>query len=64
MLDNMTPAQIKRVVKFKKGKVKFEVSGNISMDNVRSYALAGVDYISIGAITHSAKAVDVNMRIN
>jgi nicotinate-nucleotide pyrophosphorylase (carboxylating) len=44
-------------------KIPLESSGGITLENVRSYAEAGVDFISVGALTHSAKAVDLSMRI-
>ena len=43
--------------------MKIESSGGITLDNVRQYAEAGVDFISVGALTHSARAVDLSMRI-
>jgi nicotinate-nucleotide pyrophosphorylase (carboxylating) len=66
LLDNMTPAQVKKAVKEIRAalpKVPIEASGNMSLKTVRKYALAGVDYISVGALTHSAVAVDLSMRI-
>ncbi len=66
LLDNMTPQQIKKAAGIVRGhspKIPLEASGGITLDNVREYALAGVDYISIGALTHSAAAVDLSMRI-
>jgi len=63
LLDNMSPDQIKRVVELMPAKVKTEASGGITLDNVRTVALAGVDTISIGAITHSAKALDFSLEL-
>lgn len=63
LLDNFSPAQIKEALIFKNGKVKFEASGGIHLDNVRHYAETGVDFISIGALTHSAPAVDLSLVI-
>ena len=65
LLDNMTPAEIKKAVGIvnKHGKIPTEASGGIVLENIRKYALAGVDYISVGALTHSAVAVDISMRI-
>ncbi|MCL2659294.1 MAG: carboxylating nicotinate-nucleotide diphosphorylase [Acidobacteriaceae bacterium] len=66
LLDNMTPAQAKRAVKQIRAalpEAPIEASGGITLKNVRDYALAGVDYISIGALTHSAPAANLNMRI-
>lgn len=63
MLDNMSIADMREAVKLAKGKVILEASGNINLTNVRSVAETGVDLISIGAITHSAPAVDISMKI-
>jgi nicotinate-nucleotide pyrophosphorylase (carboxylating) len=65
LLDNMTPAEIKKAVGIvnKHGKIPTEASGGIVLENIRKYALTGVDYISVGALTHSAIAVDLSMRI-
>jgi nicotinate-nucleotide pyrophosphorylase (carboxylating) len=66
LLDNMTPATVKKAVKQIRTalpKVSIEASGNMNLKTVRKYALAGVDFISVGALTHSAVAVDLSMRI-
>jgi nicotinate-nucleotide pyrophosphorylase (carboxylating) len=66
LLDNMTPADVKKSVEFvrERGlKIPIEASGGITLENIRKYALAGPDYISVGALTHSAPAVDLSMRI-
>lgn len=66
LLDNMTPAEVKKAVKqirLELPKVPIEASGNMALETVRAYALAGVDYVSVGALTHSAVAVDLSMRI-
>lgn len=63
MLDNMSVEDVRKAVKVVKGRAKIEVSGNITLDNVHSYAATGVDFISVGAITHSACAADINMLI-
>lgn len=62
MLDNFSIENIKQAVALNKGRVKLEVSGNVSLSNVRAYAETGVDYISVGAITHSAPAADIHMK--
>lgn len=62
LLDNMTPPQVKRAVKIAAGSCSLEVSGGITLDNVVSYAEAGVDFISIGALTHSPPASDLSLR--
>ena len=79
LLDNMTPDQVKtsvgRVRAFEStrkapdpevatDKISTEASGGIVLENIRAYALAGVDFISVGALTHSAKAADISMRIS
>jgi nicotinate-nucleotide pyrophosphorylase (carboxylating) len=66
LLDNMTPADVKKSVEFvrERGlKIPIEASGGITIENIRKYALAGPDYISVGALTHSAPAVDLSMPI-
>jgi len=66
LLDNMTPAQTKKAVKKIRAalpKTLIESSGNMNLKTVRKYALAGVDFVSVGALTHSATAVDLSMRI-
>ena len=66
LLDNMTPAEVKRAVATVRSRdlpIPIEASGGINLENVRKYALAGVDYISVGALTHSAPAADLSMRI-
>ncbi len=66
LLDNMTPAQVKKAVKQIRAtlpKVPIEASGNMNLKTVRKYALAGVDFVSVGALTHSAAAADLSMRI-
>jgi nicotinate-nucleotide pyrophosphorylase (carboxylating) len=66
LLDNMTPSQVKRAVKQIRAKlptVPIEASGNMNLKTVRKYALAGVDFVSVGALTHSAAAADLSMRI-
>jgi nicotinate-nucleotide pyrophosphorylase (carboxylating) len=66
LLDNMTPEEVRRSVeRIKKMErwVPTEASGGIVLDNIRSYAETGVDFISVGALTHSAKAADISMSI-
>lgn len=66
LLDNMTPAVVKKAVKqIRAGlpNAPIEASGNMNLKTVRDYALAGVDFISVGALTHSAVAVDLSMKI-
>lgn len=64
MLDNMDLDQIKTAVKLVNGRAKLEVSGGITRDHLADLADTGIDYISSGALTHSARAVDLSMRIS
>jgi nicotinate-nucleotide pyrophosphorylase (carboxylating) len=62
MLDNMTPEQMRRCVEFRKSvvpQVQLEASGGVNLDTIDSIAATGVDRISVGAITHSAPALDI-----
>jgi nicotinate-nucleotide pyrophosphorylase (carboxylating) len=59
LLDNMPPAQLKAAVTLAAGRAKLEASGGVNLETVRAIAESGVDYISVGALTHSARAVDV-----
>ncbi len=61
LLDNMNPEQLQKAVDFAQGKVLLEASGGITADNIRSIAQSGVDYISVGALTHSAPALDIGL---
>lgn len=63
MLDNMSVNAVIAAVKFVSGRALLEVSGNITLENIRTYAETGVDFISVGSITHSAPAADINMLI-
>ena len=60
MLDNMSPMDIREIVKLNKNKILLEASGGINKENVRSIAETGVNLISIGALTHSVKAIDLS----
>jgi nicotinate-nucleotide pyrophosphorylase (carboxylating) len=64
LLDNMQPGEIKKAVEIIKGRALVEASGGITLSNVTEIAVAGVDYISIGALTHSAPAVDICLNID
>ncbi len=61
LLDNMAPAQMRRAVKMAKGRARTEASGGVNLQTVRATARTGVDFISIGALTHSARAVDISL---
>ena len=60
LLDNMTPESMAEAVRLTAGRAKLEASGNVTLENVRKVAETGVDYISIGALTHSVKVFDVS----
>ena len=61
LLDNMSPEQCKLAVKQCAGRTKFEASGGITLENARDYAMSGVDFIAIGALTHSAAILDIGL---
>jgi nicotinate-nucleotide pyrophosphorylase (carboxylating) len=63
LLDNMEPPEMREAVAAGKKKVKFEASGGINLKNVRRIAATGVDYISVGALTHSARAIDFSLEL-
>jgi len=64
LFDNFTIEQTKAAVALVNGSVETESSGNITLHTIRDYALTGVDYISVGAITHSAPALDISLDIH
>lgn len=61
LLDNMTPTQVREAIRLIAGRAETEVSGGITLATIRDYAEAGPTYISIGALTHSAPAVDLSL---
>ena len=64
LLDNMAPAEMREAVALGKKKgVKFEASGGVTLKNIRQIAASGVDYVSVGALTHSAPAVDLSLEL-
>lgn len=63
MFDNFVPADVQRGVMMVDGRLETEASGGITRANIRAYAEAGVDFISVGAITHSAVALDISMKL-
>jgi nicotinate-nucleotide pyrophosphorylase (carboxylating) len=68
MLDNMSPTLVRQAVEQVRkhsapNQIRTEASGGITLDNVREFAEAGVDWISVGALTHSAPAVDLSFEI-
>ena len=62
MLDNMSNEVMKKCIELNEGKKKLEASGNMELKKVRSVALLGVDYISVGSLTHSYKALDISLK--
>ncbi|MDB4497877.1 carboxylating nicotinate-nucleotide diphosphorylase [Gammaproteobacteria bacterium] len=62
MLDNFTPANTKKAVELINGRLETESSGGITIDTLRDYAECGVDYISVGALTHSIKSLDMSFK--
>jgi nicotinate-nucleotide pyrophosphorylase (carboxylating) len=60
LLDNMSPDMMRQAVEMNAGRAKLEASGNVTLDNVRQVAETGVDFVSIGALTHSVKVFDVS----
>jgi nicotinate-nucleotide pyrophosphorylase (carboxylating) len=66
LLDNMTPEEVRRAVERcskLEHRVQMECSGGIRLENVRAYAETGVDFISVGLLTHSTQAADMSMRV-
>lgn len=65
LLDNMNPAEMREAVALgkKKKTVKFEASGGVTLKNIRQIAATGVDYVSVGALTHSARAIDLALEL-
>jgi nicotinate-nucleotide pyrophosphorylase (carboxylating) len=63
LLDNLTPAEAKEWVRHINGRAKVEISGGVTLETVRAYAESGADFISAGAMTHSARAVDIHFRL-
>ncbi|HSE25347.1 MAG TPA: carboxylating nicotinate-nucleotide diphosphorylase [Pyrinomonadaceae bacterium] len=61
LLDNMSLEMMREAVAITEGQAKLEASGNVTIENVRQVALTGVDYISVGALTHSVKVFDVSL---
>jgi len=63
LLDNLTPSEAADWIREIAGRAKVELSGGITLENVRAYAEAGADFVSSGAITHSARAMDISFRL-
>ena len=62
MLDNMTPEQMKEAVAYIDGRTETECSGNVTLENIQRLTDVGVDYISSGALTHSAPILDISLK--
>jgi nicotinate-nucleotide pyrophosphorylase (carboxylating) len=62
LLDNMSLDQIRQAVALNRGQAKLEVSGNVTLENVREIAETGVNFISVGALTHSVKSFDASLK--
>jgi nicotinate-nucleotide pyrophosphorylase (carboxylating) len=62
MLDNFTPEQVAEAVVLINGQFETEASGGINLDNIEAYAKAGVDYVSVGALIHQAKSLDLSLK--
>lgn len=63
LVDNMAPAQIREAVALRKNNIEFEASGGITLKNVNRIAATGVDYISVGSLTHGARAIDIGLEM-
>jgi nicotinate-nucleotide pyrophosphorylase (carboxylating) len=61
LLDNMAPDELRRAVELAGGRAELEASGGVTLENVRAIAETGVDYVSVGALTHSAPALDLSL---
>jgi len=63
MLDNFTPELLKEAITLINGKFETEASGGITIETIQSFAATGVDFISVGALTHSAKSIDLSLKV-
>jgi nicotinate-nucleotide pyrophosphorylase (carboxylating) len=63
LLDNMAPAQMREAVAYSAGRARLEASGRLTLDNAREVAETGVDYLAVGALTHSAPVLDIGLDI-
>jgi nicotinate-nucleotide pyrophosphorylase (carboxylating) len=64
MLDNFTPELLKEAVLLVNNRFETEASGGITLETIRDYAASRVDYISVGALTHSSKSIDLSLRVS
>jgi nicotinate-nucleotide pyrophosphorylase (carboxylating) len=63
MLDNFSVADTKEAAEMVNGRFELESSGGITIDTIKEYAETGVDYISVGALTHSVRSLDLSLKI-
>ena len=63
LLDNMSLEELREAVALTAGRAELEASGGVNLDTVRAMAETGVDFISVGALTHSARALDVSLEV-
>jgi nicotinate-nucleotide pyrophosphorylase (carboxylating) len=63
MIDNFTPPLMREAVAIAAGRIPLEISGNVDLDTIRTYAETGVDFISVGALTKHVRAVDLSLRL-
>ena len=63
MLDNFPLDQVRRAVALNRGRAKLEISGNVTLENIAEKAASGVDFISVGALTHSFQSLDLSLKI-
>ncbi len=63
LLDNMPIADVRRAVELTAGRAQLEASGGITLETVRAYAETGVDFISVGALTHAARSLHVSLEV-
>ena len=63
LLDNLTPAEAAEWIREIAGRATVELSGRVNLETVRAYAETGADFVSAGAITHSARAMDISLRL-
>jgi nicotinate-nucleotide pyrophosphorylase (carboxylating) len=62
MLDNFSPGDLKKAVDLIDGRYETEASGGITQDTIREFALTGVDFISVGALTHHIRSLDMSLK--
>ncbi|MFL5959903.1 MAG: carboxylating nicotinate-nucleotide diphosphorylase [Gaiellaceae bacterium] len=63
LLDNMSPEEVREAVELAAGRAQFEASGGVSLGTIRAYAETGVDFVSVGALTHSARSLHVSLEV-